>query len=325
MIEKLKQYRSSIVPYENNLLEDACDRHPEGDILFEKLSSFTNAGKHVRGSLYLAATQWWRDLDDDDYRVAASIELLHSAMLIQDDIMDDDDRRRGQPAVHAFFRSHQDDIIADGVAICCSDLLIFAATKALADIDGGLASIASEAVQQVAIGQIQDITGNTIVDDTEPSRDDIISMYKAKTGRYTFTLPMELAEERANEQGAISPELGGLLGVVFQLRDDELNIYGDSSETGKPTMSDVEEDKQTVLRSLLLERYPDMARYFGSSLDDEDKTVLLDGFEGVREKHRTLKEQYLHRVRQRVADSEIPSGAKDDLRSLAKFVATRDA
>jgi geranylgeranyl diphosphate synthase type I len=327
MIQRLTTYKDDILPYENDLIDDACENNKSFDDVATKLKSFTNAGKHVRGGLYLAATSWWRGLNDDDYIIAACIELLHTAMLIQDDIMDDDDRRRGQQAIHAFFNDHHDDHVAgDGIAVCCSDLLIFASMTALGRTDSELVTIAGRGIQSVAIGQLRDITNDDVFGDgSEPSRDDIISVYKEKTGRYTFTLPLQLACVRAQQSRDDSiTELGDYLGVVFQLRDDELNIYGDETETGKPTMSDVEENKHTILRDLVLERHPDLRSLFGTALTDDDRATLAEAFADVKEKHKALKEHYTHIVRQRIADTSLDDDAKDDLRALAKFVATRN-
>ena len=87
------------------------------------------------------------------------------------------------------------------------------------------------------------------------SPDDILRMYKYKTGRYSFSLPLLAGALIAGAHRDLREKLeafGENLGLLFQIRDDELGLFGDEKELGKPVGSDVREGKKTILISLLM-------------------------------------------------------------------------
>ena len=85
--------------------------------------------------------------------------------------------------------------------------------------------------------------------------DEIVAMYTHKTGRYSFSLPLlagaMIAEAPEKLRGTLAA-LGESIGVLFQIRDDELGLFGDERELGKPVGSDIREGKKTVLFSALM-------------------------------------------------------------------------
>jgi geranylgeranyl diphosphate synthase type I len=88
-----------------------------------------------------------------------------------------------------------------------------------------------------------------------PKPDDIISCYISKTARYSFSLPLVIGAALAGQNRKILDrleKLGENLGLIYQIRDDELGIYGRKDLTGKPVGSDISEGKKTLYFSLLL-------------------------------------------------------------------------
>jgi geranylgeranyl diphosphate synthase type I len=83
-----------------------------------------------------------------------------------------------------------------------------------------------------------------------PRHDDVLALYRYKTARYTFSLPLAAGAILA---GAGQPAvrrlvtLGTYLGVIFQIRDDDIGIFGSRRLTGKPVGSDIREGKKTLL------------------------------------------------------------------------------
>lgn len=325
MIEAITRHADTVRSVEAEILEDVVvdDALPGAHHLIDHVADYVRRGKHVRSGLFLEAMNWWDDVDNDDRRVAASIEFLHSAMLIQDDIMDDDDVRRDALAMHKRFeRTHEDSRTGESLAVCTSDILIFAAMEELGRQSAG-ASV-GEAIRRVALGQFCDVTNHDPWNEGyTPSRDDIISLYEQKTGWYTFTLPLRLASKRSGKKSFDPEPVGSALGVVYQLRDDELNVFGDATNTGKPALSDVEEDKQTVLRRLLLNDQPSLSTYFGSVLTDEEKTSLREAFAEVKDKHTRILDSYIEEARNRVSKASLAQSHKDDLKALAEHLGKR--
>jgi geranylgeranyl diphosphate synthase type I len=95
------------------------------------------------------------------------------------------------------------------------------------------------------------------------SEKDVLELYRYKTGRYTFSLPLSsgaLLAGADEQQRQRLEHIGELLGIVFQLRDDELGLYGDEKALGKPIGSDVREGKKTPFYLKLMDRVEDEER-----------------------------------------------------------------
>ncbi len=218
-------------------------------------------GKRIRPAMmyhgYLAAGGQDKDAI---MNASMSIELIHAFLLMHDDIVDRDDLRHGKPTMHAHYRRFAqkyydtDDPEHFGVStgLIMGDLIyslgnevLFSSAFPPQRILLALQKM-QEVVKRTALGEMQDIIMEYHGDATE---DDIISMYKNKTARYTFEGPFELgallagaSEEQVTAMSAFAVPLG----VAFQLRDDYLGIYGSEEKTGKPVGSDIAEGKQTL-------------------------------------------------------------------------------
>ena len=84
----------------------------------------------------------------------------------------------------------------------------------------------------------------------------VLDLYRYKTGRYTFSLPLMMGATLAGSDAATLAKLERLgedLGILFQLKDDEIGIFGDEAETGKPIGSDIREGKKTLFYVYLLD------------------------------------------------------------------------
>lgn len=256
-----------------------------------RLADFASRGKMLRGGLvrlgYELTTGHVADEPDaTTLRLAGTaMELFQSGLLIHDDIMDRDRVRRGFPTLHAGYEAAlasggYDDPphYGEALGICVGDLAYFAAFQLLAE----LPTTAAQAVQAsavaarelciVGIAQMQDVVNGAARRDsanpfrdapTDPSEEDILRLYRYKTGRYTFSLPLALgcalagggdAERLALEQA------GEELGILFQLKDDELGLFADEAVLGKPIGADIREDKKTMFRHRLMDTADDRTR-----------------------------------------------------------------
>jgi len=104
----------------------------------------------------------------------------------------------------------------------------------------------------VGFAQMQDVYAGYTSKDFLPQQ--IENLYKNKTGRYTFSLPMMLGTLFAKQKQIEIKKveiLGEKMGILYQLIDDQLNLFGNETETGKPVGSDVRENKKTVYRAYL--------------------------------------------------------------------------
>ena len=240
-----------------------------GGDLRGRIVEFASRGKMIRGALVAAGCEaFGGTVDDSAYEAAAVVELVQSFLLIHDDIMDEDRVRRGAPAVvqqyrqtgleHSYMRV---DRYAESMAICAGDVTLLIAIQALsglpvaAETARRLVSLVAGEIALVGVAQMGDVANSH--SGREISDEDIITLYRYKTGRYTFSLPLMIGAALAGaEAGAVEQiaAWGEIQGVVFQIRDDLLDITEDSDTTGKPAGSDVVGNKQTLWRRVLFER-----------------------------------------------------------------------
>ncbi|HKJ86702.1 MAG TPA: polyprenyl synthetase family protein, partial [Spirochaetia bacterium] len=205
-----------------------------------------------------------------------------SFLLIHDDIMDEDPIRRGVPAVFEQYRRHACDNgfrhpsrFGESMAICGGDVAVLMAVTAVGGIEAPdairlkLMTLLGAEIAKVGVAQMADVAnGHSTRAATE---EEIRSVYRFKTGRYTFSLPLMLGAILAGaEESAVAAlsTWGELQGVVFQIRDDHLGIMGDTGAIGKPAGSDISANKQTLHRLYLLDRLPgtawaDVSGFFG--------------------------------------------------------------
>jgi geranylgeranyl diphosphate synthase type I len=244
--------------------------NPWGPDAAARLRTFAARGKMVRGGLLLLGYEMHagHGAPVAAARAAAALEIIHSSLLIHDDIMDNDRLRRGARTVFAQYEQvgrgrHAADPARFGLSmgICAGDVGYFIAWDILARLPlepvtrAALLAMVSRELAYVGLAQMQDIAFGAF--SRTPARDEVIALYLHKTARYTFSLPLMagalLAGAGAAERRKLGA-LGELLGVIFQVRDDDLGIFGTEAETGKPVGSDIREGKKTLLYIELFRR-----------------------------------------------------------------------
>jgi len=194
-------------------------------------------GKMLRALLVLAAG---RAVAGDVTAVIAgaeAIEMLHAASLVHDDIIDDAAERRGRKAVHTR--------VGEGVALVLGDYLLLTAVSVLAEIPGIPAPRLLAATTRVcvharccALGEVAELvaTGQACTEET------YLALVRAKTSS-TFAAAAAvgvLLGGGSPEQVVAAERYAEALGVAFQIRDDILDLTGDSARLGKPVGNSLE-------------------------------------------------------------------------------------
>lgn len=258
-----------------------------------QLLEYTKSGKMVRGALVISTYELLSDHRSNFHasvRLGAVMELIQSFLLIHDDVMDRDETRRGLMAIHTRYRElGRDEEIADAehfgasMSICVGDVAYLLAMRLLAASEvpsetlRELLAIVSREVSLVGVAQMSDLYQGVTRRPVMP--DHIKTLYVHKTGRYTFSLPMILGATIAGAAPDVVETLskvGELLGYVFQLKDDELGVFADQGELGKPIGSDIAANKKTLLRYRLLEAVGD---------GDAERLQAVFGSEPVTPEH----------------------------------------
>jgi len=198
-------------------------------------------------------------------QASAAMELFHTGLLVHDDIMDQDEKRRGQDSMHIQYKKllEKDGTkhpikTGESFAVCLGDLSFFLGHHILSliqpdTLSSRLTNLFSSELAKVTIAQMQDVYGGNT--SGQLPQDEILAIYTYKTGRYSCALPLVAGAiiGGASEQTCKHLwKLGTSMGVLYQIKDDELNILGDPEKTGKPVGSDIREGKQTLLRYVIM-------------------------------------------------------------------------
>ncbi len=215
----------------------------EPDTLFEPIEYILSlGGKRVRPILTLMAHNLYTDNFDEALKCAMGIEVFHNFTLLHDDLMDKSDMRRGKPTVHKKWDAN--------TAILSGDAMLIEAYKYVSgvsvDILPEVLSLFTKTAMEVCIGQQHDMDFEKR---TDVSVDEYLEMIRLKTAVLIgCSLKMGAITARTSSDDADNLyEFGINLGLAFQLKDDLLDVYGDTSKFGKKIGGDIINNKKTYL------------------------------------------------------------------------------
>ncbi|WP_169252492.1 polyprenyl synthetase family protein [Brevibacterium sp. 'Marine'] len=276
---------------------------PDATAIGDALIEFTRGGKRIRPVLL-----WWGfQLAGGDVRAgtdtgpsadviaglaqaAGSLELLHAAALIHDDVIDNSDTRRGRPALHRQFEArhqrsgfHGDgasfgvsaSIVIGDICLALSEELFERSQETLGD-SRSARELRGVVRRDVMVGQYLDVLAEVIPLGDARIADRAWEVLSFKSAKYSVEQPLLLGAALAGADSEQLKEISAFglpLGQAFQLRDDVLGIAGDPEATGKPAGDDIREGKRTVLIAETASRIPaDRLEVLAARLGDPDLT-----------------------------------------------------
>ena len=301
-------------------------------------------GKRVRPAFcYWAFVGAGGDPDDPSVVDAgAALEMLHTAALVHDDIIDCSDVRHGAATVHRTFAAlHRDHgwsgspaRFGEGAAILVGDLALVQSSRLMGGAPLAAVSVFEEMRLEVNVGQYLDILGEAVgVGSSGPEAvERARRICRYKTAKYTIERPLHLgaalaAPDRLVELAGPLSDFGLPLGEAFQLKDDLLGVFGDPAVTGKPVGDDLKAGKPTLLASLAAQRHPGFGRRFGApDLKDEEVEDLQRMIEatGARSEVEGAVAELVARSEAALELLPLRSEATVALGELARYVAGRD-
>ncbi|EAT59424.1 polyprenyl synthetase family protein [Chlorobium ferrooxidans] len=221
------QQRYKTVLYAQNTLVDKVTRY----VLKQQ-------GKQIRPALVLLSAQLCGGVNESSYRAAIMVELLHSATLIHDDVVDGAEMRRGLASINALWKNKISVLIGDY-------LLSRGLLYSLEHKDYGFLHMVSEAVRRMSEGEILQIQKTRSLDISE---EDYLSVISDKTASLISSACAMGAMSSTTDESAIASlkSYGEYLGLAFQIRDDLLDYTGDSKKTGKEMGIDIKDKKITL-------------------------------------------------------------------------------
>lgn len=221
-----------------------------------------SGGKRLRPMLTIASARMCGYEGTDHVRLAASVEFMHTATLLHDDVVDESDMRRGRKTARILWGNE--------ASVLVGDFLLGQAFKMMVDV-GSLEAlrILSDAAAVIAEGEVMQLMASK---NTETNEDEYLAVINAKTAAL-FSAAAEvgavLADRPKAEQAAMR-SYGKNLGIAFQLLDDVLDYSGDQEKLGKSVGDDFREGKITLPVVLAYRRGGDSERSFW-------RRVLQDG------------------------------------------------
>lgn len=194
-------------------------------------------GKRIRPTLVLLSAQMVGEITETTYRGAALVELLHTATLVHDDVVDDADQRRGLFSINALFKNK--------VAVLLGDFLLSRGLLlALRYKDYVLLHTVSDAVERMSEGELLQIQKTRSLDIDEETYFRIISDKTASLISACMTTGAQSVLGEETEQTGKVKAIGEAIGRAFQIRDD-LFDFG-VEDVGKPLGIDLQEKKMTL-------------------------------------------------------------------------------
>jgi len=271
----------------------------------------TAGGKRIRPRLAFLASAALGGVPGD-MELALAVELLHSATLLHDDLVDDAETRRGREAA---FRKY-----GNAVSVLSGDYLLSRVLHSLARTGRiELVELFAEAARRLAEGEVLQFQ---VAAYQEYSEENYYRIIEGKTAAL-----MMAATEGAAVLGNADAKLRAALrdfgyhyGLAFQMRDDYLDLMGDESRLGKPVGGDVREGKVTLITYWLLQRHPevvgDILLRRASEPGDVEKLRHLAEADGVASRVVAAIEERVEEALKALAPLAV-SDAKDALEELA--------
>lgn len=233
-------------------LKNYLKKRTENTQLFNALKyGLFSGGKKFRSYLIVTSGKLFNLNYKQLIAIGAAVECMHSYSLIHDDLpsMDDDDFRRGKKSTHKVFGEATAILAGNSLLTLAFEILssnnININAKSKINLINALASSAGHS--GIAGGQYLDLKFEKM----RVNKNLIIDMQNKKTGEL-ISFCTESAAIMANKNSHRKPlkRIGLDIGLLFQITDDLLDLYGDKNKTGKPTRRDKQKGKATVIKSL---------------------------------------------------------------------------
>ncbi len=242
--------------FNNHFKESLKSKVPLVDIVTKYI--LRQKGKKIRPTLVLLAAKASGGVNESTFRGATLVELLHTATLVHDDVVDGAEKRRGLPSINAVWKNK--------VAVLIGDYLL--SRGLMISVDGNdfeFLRVTTNTVKRMSEGELLQIGKTKKLDIDEETYYKIIS---DKTASLLSTCCEigALSASEAHEKRIAMRNYGEYLGMAFQIKDDILDYSGRSSIVGKPLGADIKEKKITLPLIYALDQ---------AKLDDSKRIIKL--------------------------------------------------
>ncbi len=303
---------------EARLHEQADDRHPDLRAALEQILSA--GGKRIRPTLGLLVGNMLGAPGQRLVTLGAAVELLHTATLVHDDLIDGSLLRRGMPTLNARW--------SPAATVLTGDFMFARAAKLAAETDHiPLMNAFAETLAIIVNGELNQMFGSRGI----INRENYFQRIYAKTA--------SLFEMTTRAAAMISPvgqdvveamrQLGYELGIAFQIVDDVLDFSGEETAVGKPLGSDLLNGLVTLPAIYYADAHPNdedvRSLSEGGWANQERMMRLVESIRATDSAKKAMREANEHvDVALRILRAFEPSAERDALENLAKFIVDRN-
>ena len=280
--------------------------HQQSLDLLAKLSS----GKMLRSKLVFKIA----GVNEQTINICAIIEMIQSASLLHDDVIDEANTRRGQPSINALFDNK--------ISIMFGDILYSKGFTQLTLLPQDIAYNISNAVTLLSVGEMLDVS---LAEEFNTSLDAYLDMIYKKTASL-IEASSRVAAILASKDEEKFALYGKNLGIAFQMIDDILDITQTSEQLGKPAMLDFVEGKVTIPYLLLHDRLESndkeyLKSLFKKSLDEKQTLWIKDKMQSTNALNDAIEmaNQYATQAIQAIKDEN-----SNDLIEIISAMVNRD-
>ncbi len=295
------------------------DNMGEPKVLYEAAMHLLRAGgKRLRSLLCMLSCEAVGGSIERILPYAVAAELLQTASLLHDDVIDDDTLRRGVATAHKKYGSR--------IAVLAGDLLVAQAVKMVSD-DADAESLRSLSALGIAMceGEATDYLLSTRSLDTY-GKDEYLQMIEQKTASFMKGAVKigAIVGGGTNEQVDVLVEYARNIGMAFQIRDDTLDIISSNKELGKPVLSDILKKRSNfVLLEALDSSSLEERKRVIEELEAGNIKIVLDFVEATQSIHEAIKktESYIEAAKKSLSEASLHT--EDLLLQLADYISIR--
>jgi len=284
--------------------------------------------KRVRPALFIMAYQIFKEYDEKIMPIAVALEWFHNFTLMHDDIMDESPLRRGKPSVHSLF--------GNSSAILSGDVLLIHVYKQLCEHvpEEKLKQVLScfnDMAIKVCEGQQMDIEFELETEVNFIEYEQMIAYKTAVLLACSLKMGAIVADANADDQEELY-KFGLNMGLAFQIQDDYLDLYGDSTVVGKQKAGDIIKCKKNVAYIIALEKLSgsEKDKFIELYLQRPDDPVhklehVFKIYESLRMEDAILerKTYYQDLALKSLANVKVEETRKSELFSLANLLLNR--
>ena len=323
-MDYLSTIRKPIEGEMNNFVELFKQSLSQGDGMLESVLSHIRqrGGKRMRPMLILLTAKNYGEVSSVTQNAALGLELLHTASLVHDDVVDESDQRRGQPSVNAEYNNK--------VAVLVGDYILSTALLRVALSDNHeIVQELAELGRTLAAGEILQLSNISNQEISEDVYYQVIDQKTAvlfeaccKLGAISVGAPRDVIEKAA--------KFGHNIGMIFQIRDDIFD-YFDSAQIGKPTGNDMLEGKLTLPIIYSLTHYENAAvlnlakKVKNGTINNDEIAILIEfakQYGGIKYAEKKMEE--FAKECQSFIDECVKPELKDSFMAYLEYVIQRD-